>query len=164
MSNSMKNLKEAFAGESQANRSYLAFAAKAEEEGYPLVAKRFRVAAASETVYAINHLKVMGGVKSTAENLGSSMSGENFEKMSRKPRSALMRPTRQRNSTKPCLRKLWTIRTTFRTRPTLFVRSVGCPMRTNLRRSAWYAGRPGARSRKSSRDIRSQEEREYATE
>jgi len=85
MSNSMKNLKEAFAGESQANRSYLAFAAKAEEEGYPLVAKRFRVAAASETVHAINHLKVMGGVKSTAENLDSSISGENYEHTSMYP-------------------------------------------------------------------------------
>lgn len=79
MSDSMDNLKEAFAGESQANRSYLAFAAKAEEEGYPLVAKRFRVAAASETVHAVNHLKTMGGVNSTAENLEASIGGESYE-------------------------------------------------------------------------------------
>ena len=79
MGNSIGNLKDAFAGESQANRRYLAYARKADEEGYPQVAKRFRVAAESETVHAINHLKTMGGVKSTAENLEGSIGGENYE-------------------------------------------------------------------------------------
>ena len=53
-----EGLKEAFAGESQANRKYLAFAKKADKEGYPQIAKLFRAAAAAETVHAHNHLKV----------------------------------------------------------------------------------------------------------
>jgi rubrerythrin len=79
MADSMSNLADAFAGESQANRRYLAFAKKAEDEGYTLVARRFRVAAASETVHAMEHLKTMGGVKSTGENLQGSISGESYE-------------------------------------------------------------------------------------
>lgn len=79
MADSMSNLAAAFAGESQANRSYLAFAAAADAEGLPQVAKRFRVAAASETVHAINHLKTMGGVKDTAGNLAAAIGGENHE-------------------------------------------------------------------------------------
>jgi len=59
------NLKEAFAGESQANRKYLAFAKKADQEGYSQVAKLFRAAAEAETVHAHNHLRVLNGVKST---------------------------------------------------------------------------------------------------
>lgn len=81
----MSNLAAAFAGESQANRMYLAFAAAAEEEGLPLVAKRFRVAAASETVHAINHFKTMGKVGSAAENLKEAMSGENYEHVTMYP-------------------------------------------------------------------------------
>ena len=65
----LDNLKEAFAGESQANRKYLAFAKKADEEGYHQVAKLFRAAAAAETVHAHNHLTVMKGILSTEENL-----------------------------------------------------------------------------------------------
>jgi len=64
-----KNLKEAFAGESQANRMYLAFAQQAASEGFPQVAKLFRAAAAAETVHAHAHFRVMGGVKDTAANL-----------------------------------------------------------------------------------------------
>ena len=60
------NLKEAFAGESQANRKYLAFAKKADADGLPQVAKLFRAAAAAETVHAHAHLRVMGAVKTTA--------------------------------------------------------------------------------------------------
>ncbi len=63
------NLQEAFAGESQANRKYLAFAIKAEKDGFPQVAKLFRAAAEAETVHAHAHLRVMGGIGSTAENL-----------------------------------------------------------------------------------------------
>jgi len=73
------NLLEAFAGESQANRRYLAFAKQAEKEGYTQVAKLFRAAAEAETVHAHAHLRTLGGVKSTAENLKEAISGETYE-------------------------------------------------------------------------------------
>ena len=79
MSKSKENLKAAFAGESQANRKYLAFAKKADEEGYPQIAKLFRAASAAETVHAHNHLRIMGGIKSTAENLQEAINGEKHE-------------------------------------------------------------------------------------
>ena len=79
MSKTEKNLKESFAGESQANRTYLAYAKKAEKEGYPQVAKLFRAAAAAETVHAHNHLKELGGIRSTKENLEEAITGESFE-------------------------------------------------------------------------------------
>lgn len=85
MADSMANLAAAFAGESQANRSYLAFAAAAEEEGLTQVAKRFRIAAASETVHALNHLKTMGRVKDSASNLAAAIGGENHEHTSMYP-------------------------------------------------------------------------------
>jgi len=75
----MDNLQEAFAGESQANRKYTAFAKKADEDGLPQVAKLFRAAAAAETVHALAHLRVMGGIKSTAENLEAAIEGEGHE-------------------------------------------------------------------------------------
>lgn len=74
-----ENLAEAFAGESQANRKYLAFAKKAEAEGLPQVAKLFRAAAHAETVHAHAHLRAMGGVKSTVDNLKEAIEGEGFE-------------------------------------------------------------------------------------
>src|SRR3972149_32632 len=74
-----ENLKEAFAGESMANRKYLAFAEKAEQEGYKSEAKLFRAAAAAETVHALNHLRVMGGVSSTANNVKNAIDGETVE-------------------------------------------------------------------------------------
>ena len=74
-----KNLKEAFAGESQANRRYLAFAKKAEEEGYKQVAKLFRAAAEAETVHAHAHLRALGGIKSTKENIQEAIAGETHE-------------------------------------------------------------------------------------
>ena len=73
------NLGAAFAGESRANRRYLAFAKKAEEDGKPNVARLFRAAAAAETVHAHNHLRVMGGIGTTQENLKAAISGENYE-------------------------------------------------------------------------------------
>ena len=73
------NLQAAFAGESQANRKYLAFAAKAESEGHPQIAKLFRAAAAAETVHAHAHLRVMGGVKDTKQNLQAAIDGEGYE-------------------------------------------------------------------------------------
>lgn len=78
-SKSEKNLLEAFAGESQANRKYLAFADKAEMEGHKQVAKLFRAAAAAETVHAHAHLRVAGGINSTEENLKEAISGETHE-------------------------------------------------------------------------------------
>jgi rubrerythrin len=85
MSKSLDNLMTAFAGESQANRKYLAFAKKADEEGFPQIAKLFRAAAAAETVHAQNHFRAMDGVKSTAENLGVAIAGENYEVVSMYP-------------------------------------------------------------------------------
>ncbi|MCL5421518.1 MAG: rubrerythrin family protein [Nitrospirae bacterium] len=79
MTKSEKNLKEAFAGESQANRKYLAFAKKAEAEGFKQVARLFRAAAEAETIHAHNHLKELGGIKSTRENLKEAIHGESFE-------------------------------------------------------------------------------------
>jgi len=79
MSNSIENLKAAFAGESQANRRYLAFARKAEEEGLAQVARLLRAAAEAETVHALNHLRIVGEIKSPMENLNAAVSGETFE-------------------------------------------------------------------------------------
>ena len=79
MSQTEKNLQEAFAGESQANRKYLAFAKKADQEGYPKVANLFRAAAEAETVHAHAHLRVLKGINSTAENLKEAIAGETHE-------------------------------------------------------------------------------------
>jgi rubrerythrin len=73
------NLQAAFAGESQANRKYLAFAEKADKDGFKQVARLFRAVAAAETVHAHSHLRVMGGIKNTAENLQAAVEGENYE-------------------------------------------------------------------------------------
>lgn len=75
----IENLLAAFAGESQANRKYLAFASKAEAEGFPQVAKLFRAAAAAETVHAHAHLRALEGIKSTEENLRAAIAGEGHE-------------------------------------------------------------------------------------
>ena len=72
-------LKEAFAGESQANRKYLAYAEKADKDGYAQVARLFRAAAAAETIHAHNHLRALKGVGSTKENLKDAVSGEIYE-------------------------------------------------------------------------------------
>jgi len=79
MPSTLDNLKEAFAGESQANRKYLAFAQKAERDGLPNVAALFRTAAEAETIHAHGHLKAMGGVGSTVENLKAAIEGETYE-------------------------------------------------------------------------------------
>ncbi|PLX78106.1 MAG: rubrerythrin [Desulfuromonas sp.] len=73
------NLADAFAGESQANRKYLAFAKQADKDGFPEVAKLFRAAAHAETVHALAHLRAMKGVNGTAENLKHAIEGEGFE-------------------------------------------------------------------------------------
>jgi rubrerythrin len=74
-----QNLAEAFAGESQANRKYLAYAAQAEQDGFPQVARLFRAVAAAETVHAHGHLRAMDGVAGTIENLEDAMAGEKYE-------------------------------------------------------------------------------------
>lgn len=73
------NLKEAFAGESQANRKYLAFAIKAEQEGFANIARLFRTAAEAETIHALGHLQAMDGIGTTAENLRAAVAGETYE-------------------------------------------------------------------------------------
>lgn len=79
MSKTIENLKTAFAGESQANRKYLAFAKKAEDEGKPGLAKLFKIAAEGETIHALNHFKAMDGLKSSLENLKTAIEGESYE-------------------------------------------------------------------------------------
>jgi rubrerythrin len=79
MATTNDNLHEAFAGESQANRSYTSFAEQAEKDGLPGVAKLFRAVAAAEAIHAAAHLKAVGGVKKTAENLAHAMAGEKHE-------------------------------------------------------------------------------------
>lgn len=74
-----ENLKAAFAGESQANRKYIAFARKAEEDGFPNTARLFRAIAEAETVHALNHLRLMDIIKSTKENLQAALNGEIYE-------------------------------------------------------------------------------------
>ena len=73
------NLKEAFAGESQANQKYRAFAKKAELDGFPNIARLFRTTAEAERIHAEGHLKSLSGVGSTAENLQAAIGGETFE-------------------------------------------------------------------------------------
>lgn len=77
--NTVDCLKAAFAGESQANRKYTAYAQKAEQDGLPGVARLFRAAAAAETVHALAHFRAMGAVKDTLSNLKDGLAGENYE-------------------------------------------------------------------------------------
>jgi len=79
MSSTMDNLKSAFAGESQANQKYRAFAKKAEQDGFPNVAKLFRTAAEAERIHAEGHLKSMEGIGPTADNLQAAINGETYE-------------------------------------------------------------------------------------
>lgn len=85
MGKTEEKLMAAFAGESQANRKYLAFAKKAEKEGFNQVARVFRAAAAAETVHAHAHLRVYGGIKSTLENIQEAIGGEHYEFVSMYP-------------------------------------------------------------------------------
>ena len=79
MTTTLENLKEAFAGESQANLKYRAFAKKAEQEGYPNIARLFRTTAEAERIHAEGHLKALEGIGSTTDNLGTAISGETYE-------------------------------------------------------------------------------------
>jgi rubrerythrin len=75
----VEDLKEAFAGESQANQKYRAFAARAEREGFPNIARLFRTTAEAERIHAEGHLKALEGVGSTADNLKAAIAGETHE-------------------------------------------------------------------------------------
>ena len=79
MSTTIENLKEAFAGESQANQKYRAFAKKAEKDGFPNVARLFRTAAEAERIHAEGHLGSLEGIGSTADNLQAAIDGETYE-------------------------------------------------------------------------------------
>ena len=79
MSKTVENLMAAFAGESQANRKYLAYAKKADQEGLPQVAKLFRAAAEAETIHALTHLRTAKKIGGTADNLQDALAGETFE-------------------------------------------------------------------------------------
>jgi len=79
MSKTTDNLLAAFAGESQANRKYLAFAKTAEAEGKTNLAKLFRATAEGETVHALKHLNALGAVKDSEENLRGAVAGETYE-------------------------------------------------------------------------------------
>ena len=79
MGKTLENLQAAFAGESQANRKYLAYATKAEADGFSQIAKLFRAAAAAETVHAHAHLRTLKGIGPTADNLKEAIAGETHE-------------------------------------------------------------------------------------
>jgi rubrerythrin len=79
MASTKENLKEAFAGESQANQKYRAFAKKAEKEGFPNIAKLFRTTAEAERIHAEGHLGALEGIGSTVENLKAAIDGETYE-------------------------------------------------------------------------------------
>lgn len=83
--NTKDNLKEAFSGESQANQKYRAFAKKAEQEGFSNVARLFRTTAEAERIHAEGHLKSLGEIGSTAENLKAAIGGETHEYTSMYP-------------------------------------------------------------------------------
>ncbi len=79
MPSTQENLREAFAGESQANRKYTAFARQAATDGFPNVAKLFRTAAEAETIHALGHFQALGGIGKTADNLRAAIDGETYE-------------------------------------------------------------------------------------
>lgn len=85
MPTTQENLKEAFAGESQANQKYRAFAKKAERESFPNIAKLFKTAAEAERIHAEGHLDALAGIGSTAENIKAAIDGETYEYTSMYP-------------------------------------------------------------------------------
>lgn len=75
----LANLMEAFAGESQANRKYLAYSKKAEKDGKVNAAKLFKAASDAETIHALKHFEVAGKIASTVDNLKDAVAGETHE-------------------------------------------------------------------------------------
>lgn len=81
----IENLMNAFAGESQANRKYTAYAKQAEKEGKLNAAKLFKAAADAETIHALKHFEVAGKIGTTLENLKDGIAGESYEYQSMYP-------------------------------------------------------------------------------
>lgn len=98
MGKTHENLMAAFAGESQANRKYLAFAKKAEDEGFAQVARLFRAVAHAETIHALTHFRSAGEVGTTAENLKAAIAGESYENTQMYP--AFMKDAEDEGETK----------------------------------------------------------------
>ncbi|MDD4772156.1 MAG: rubrerythrin family protein [Eubacteriales bacterium] len=84
-SKTLQNLMAAFAGESQANRKYTAYAKKAEKDGNANAAKLFRAASDAETLHALKHFETAGKIGTTTENLKDAIEGENYEYQSMYP-------------------------------------------------------------------------------
>jgi rubrerythrin len=78
-SKTTRNLEDAFTGEARANRTYIAYAYQAMQEGLPEIAQLFMEAAGAETIHALNHLRVLGTIGTTLENLDHSANGEGYE-------------------------------------------------------------------------------------
>jgi rubrerythrin len=135
MSKSEQNLRDAFAGESQANRKYLAFSKKADQEGYKQVAKLFRAAAEAETVHAHAHLRTLKGVGSTADNLKEAIAGETHETTARHC-AALNTPMRSNRSMRIFTRRRWTIWTASKRLTTGFALCADTPVKAMLRMNA----------------------------
>lgn len=74
-----EDLKAAFAGESQAHVKYMIFSEEAQKEGKPKLANVFKAIARAELIHAKNHLKALGGIKKSLENIEAAYSGENYE-------------------------------------------------------------------------------------
>lgn len=79
MGKTEENLMAAFAGESQANRKYLAYSIKADKDGFPQIGRLFRAVAHAETVHAQNHFRVSGGINTTLDNIKAAIEGEHYE-------------------------------------------------------------------------------------
>lgn len=151
MSKTEDALKEAFAGESQANRKYLAFAAKADQEGFAQVAKLFRAAAEAETVHAHAHLRALKGIRSTRENLQEAIEGETHEFKNMYP--AMIESAKAEGHKEAersfnfanevekfmprCIRRRWTIWTAHRKLPAImFARYAGTLLKMKRRKPA----------------------------
>ena len=143
MSKTEKDLMDAFAGESQANRRYLAYSQRAEDEFLHGVAKLFRAIAEAETIHAIKHLRTADKVKSTKENLEDAIAGETHEFKTmypemiahakeeghNRPKSGSSTQTRWKPSTLSSIKKRLPIRTNFRCRITGSAKFAATPQR-----------------------------------
>lgn len=109
MSKTNENLMAAFAGESQANRKYLAYAKKADEQGLPQAARLFRAAAHAETVHALNHFRAAGEVHDTVDNLKAAIAGENYEVVSMYPPMIAEAEAAQEKKAANSLRWAWEV-------------------------------------------------------
>lgn len=123
MSQTMDNLAAAFAGESQARNKYLAFAKKADEEGYPQVARLFRAAAQAEFVHAQNHFRAMSGIQGTAENLKAAIEGEHYEVVTMYPPFIEAAKTEGERQARSSFEMAWKVE---QTHEALYTEALGC--------------------------------------